>query len=409
MASSAADRTSERADGAGGPAAIRTPEQSDRVTGPPAVQALEARGSQGQGVMAPVRAGGLQALQQAADGSSRVRQLARNDERANGASSTTAATAAPNRTGLPTSLKSGVESLSGVSLDDVRVHRNSSEPGGLGAHAFARGSDIHVAPGQESSLPHEAWHVVQQKQGRVRADTLIDGNPVNTDPALEREADHMGGKAATQLRSEELTPWAGGAGSGGSRSGAGRQDASVSQRTAVLQMDWYEKVGAEIVKRTGTKPGGYRLVKGAKGPGGESVYETQDQRKTHVEQPRTYEEKLGEVPEEEPGVEFTVDAELVRYSQDSIARTFTSGGKIQDVANSLKSGTTKPADLPAIRVFKSAQGRLVTLDNRRLWCCKTAGTQVKCAWASDEAIKAEGFKFTSGKGLEGKNTITVRN
>ena len=215
MGSSTADRASERADGAGGPAAIRTPEQSDRVPGPPAVQTLEVRGSLGQEGLAPVRAGGLQALQQAADGSPRVRQLARNDEMANGvasaASSTSAAArststsastaAAPNRTGLPTSLKSGVESLSGISLDDVRVHRNSSEPGGLGAHAFARGSDIHVAPGQENSLPHEAWHVVQQRQGRVRADTLIDGNPVNTDPALEREADHMGGKAATQLRS----------------------------------------------------------------------------------------------------------------------------------------------------------------------------------------------------------------
>jgi hypothetical protein len=406
MASSTADRASEREDSARGPAATRTPEQGDRVTGPPAVQALEAHGSHRQDGPAPLRAGGLQALQQAADGSPRVRQLARSDEMVNGTSSTAAA---PNRTGLPTSLKSGVESLAGVSLDDVRVHRNSSEPGGLGAHAFARGSDIHVAPGQEKSLPHEAWHVVQQKQGRVRADTLIDGSPVNTDPALEREADHMGGKAATQLRREEPGPRPGGVGSGGGRSGVGRRDAPVSQRTAVLQMDWYEKVGEEIVKRTGTKPGGYRLVRDAKGPGGESVFETKDQRATHVEKPKTYAELLGPVPEEDSGEEFMVDAELVRFSQDSIGKTFSDGKKIQDVAVSLKSGTTKPADLPAIRVFKSAQGRLVTLDNRRLWCCKTAGTQIKCAWASDEAIKAEGFKFTSGKGHEGKTTITVRN
>ncbi len=73
-----------------------------------------------------------------------------------------------NRTGLPDQLKNGIEGLSGVSLDDVQVHRNSAEPAQLNAHAFAQGADIHVAPGQERHLPHEAWHVVQQKQGRVR-------------------------------------------------------------------------------------------------------------------------------------------------------------------------------------------------------------------------------------------------
>ncbi|HAP61901.1 MAG TPA: hypothetical protein DCR93_21180, partial [Cytophagales bacterium] len=30
------------------------------------------------------------------------------------------------------------------------------------------GTDIHLAPGQQKHLPHEAWHVVQQKQGRVK-------------------------------------------------------------------------------------------------------------------------------------------------------------------------------------------------------------------------------------------------
>ena len=37
----------------------------------------------------------------------------------------------------------------------------------LNALAYNSGSPIHVAPGQEQHLPHEAWHVVQQKQGRV--------------------------------------------------------------------------------------------------------------------------------------------------------------------------------------------------------------------------------------------------
>lgn len=67
--------------------------------------------------------------------------------------------------GLPTTLKSGVENLSGYSLDDVKVHYNSSQPGQLNAHAYSQGSDIHLGPGQEQHVGHEAWHVVQQGVG----------------------------------------------------------------------------------------------------------------------------------------------------------------------------------------------------------------------------------------------------
>ena len=74
-----------------------------------------------------------------------------------------------NSTGLPDNLKSGIENLSGHSMDDVKVHYNSSQPAQLNAHAYAQGTNIHVAPGQEKHLPHEAWHVVQQAQGRVHA------------------------------------------------------------------------------------------------------------------------------------------------------------------------------------------------------------------------------------------------
>ena len=55
----------------------------------------------------------------------------------------------PNNTGLPDNLKAGVESLSGLSLDNVKVHYNSSEPAQLNAHAYAQGTDIHLGPGQE--------------------------------------------------------------------------------------------------------------------------------------------------------------------------------------------------------------------------------------------------------------------
>ncbi|MGZ4968093.1 MAG: eCIS core domain-containing protein [Methylobacter sp.] len=102
-----------------------------------------------------------------------------------------------NNTGLPDNLKSGIESLSGIAMDNVKVHYNSSQPAQLNALAYAQGTDIHIAPGQEQHLPHEAWHVVQQAQGRVRPTMQMkDGVPVNDDQGLEHEADVMGSKAA---------------------------------------------------------------------------------------------------------------------------------------------------------------------------------------------------------------------
>jgi len=99
--------------------------------------------------------------------------------------------------GLPTQLKAGVENLSGVSMDDVNVNYGSSEPSKMGAAAFAKGSDIHVGPGQEQHLPHEAWHVVQQKKGRVKPTAVVDNMPINDNPSLEKEADVMGAKAVS--------------------------------------------------------------------------------------------------------------------------------------------------------------------------------------------------------------------
>lgn len=100
-----------------------------------------------------------------------------------------------NTTGLPDSLRAGMENLSGHSLDDVQVHYNSAKPAQLQAHAYAQGTDIHIGPGQDEHLPHETWHVVQQKQGRVRATSQVNGVPVNNHPALENEATAMGNKA----------------------------------------------------------------------------------------------------------------------------------------------------------------------------------------------------------------------
>ncbi|MEW6346945.1 MAG: DUF4157 domain-containing protein [Pseudomonadota bacterium] len=130
----------------------------------------------------PADPGGLSATLQAISRSPRVTlQRAALDsafgpdtpQRAREPAQPPAGAAASNRTGMPDDLKRGVEAISGVDLSDVRVHFNSPAPATLQAHAYAQGNHIHLAPGQEHHLPHESWHVVQQKQGRVRANLQL--------------------------------------------------------------------------------------------------------------------------------------------------------------------------------------------------------------------------------------------
>ena len=128
------------------------------------------------------------------DYSSQSESLQRKADMANNAAQRAEAPR-PNNTGMPDNLKSGIESLSGFSMDDVRVHYNSSKPATVQALAYTQGTDIHVAPGQEKHLPHEAWHVAQQMAGRVSPTTSINGLPVNDNAGLEHEADVMGEKA----------------------------------------------------------------------------------------------------------------------------------------------------------------------------------------------------------------------
>ena len=101
-----------------------------------------------------------------------------------------------NLTGMPDRLKAGLEQLSGLDLSGVRVHYNSAKPAQLNAHAYTQGQVIELGPGQERHLPHEAWHVVQQAEGRVKpTESISNGTSVNDDQGLETEADVMGALA----------------------------------------------------------------------------------------------------------------------------------------------------------------------------------------------------------------------
>ena len=138
-----------------------------------------------------------------------------------------------NNTGLPDNLKSGIENLSGYSMDDVKVHYNSDKPAQLQAHAYAQGTNIHLGPGQEKHLAHEAWHVVQQKQGRVQATRQLKGKiQLNDDSRLEKEADIMGAKAL-QMKASNADHTDSQA-DGGNLAGIGSSNMEVVQRAINL-------------------------------------------------------------------------------------------------------------------------------------------------------------------------------
>ncbi|HLO87338.1 MAG TPA: DUF4157 domain-containing protein [Nostocaceae cyanobacterium] len=142
-----------------------------------------------------------------------------------------------NKTGLPDHLKAGIENLSGIPLDDVKVHHNSAKPAQLNALAYAQGTEIHVAPGQEQHLPHEAWHVVQQKQGRVKPTVQMRGMGVNNQSSLERESDEMGAKALQMQPQPQRRPLL-------SRNGATVAPASILQ----LEREPISNDGQNLIK-----------------------------------------------------------------------------------------------------------------------------------------------------------------
>lgn len=94
-------------------------------------------------------------------------------------------------TNLPPSLQRYAEMRSGIALNDVHVHYDSPRPAQLLARAYTQGTDIYLAPGERACLRHELAHVIQQKQGRVRANGSIGGMPLSDDIRLEKEADRF--------------------------------------------------------------------------------------------------------------------------------------------------------------------------------------------------------------------------
>lgn len=114
-----------------------------------------------------------------------------------------ASSGAPAGRPLPDLLRTRMERAFGADFSSVRVHE-SAEAEAMGALAYTQGTNIFVAPGHhdpssregQELIGHELAHVVQQAQGRVVATEQATGAGVNRDPALEREADEGGARAA---------------------------------------------------------------------------------------------------------------------------------------------------------------------------------------------------------------------
>lgn len=98
---------------------------------------------------------------------------------------------------LSPQLRAQAEYSLGADFSEVRIH-SDRQAEGVGALAFTRGSDIHVAPEATSGqglqdsatarrlLGHELTHVLQQRAGRVPSGGVVE------DTALEAEADAGG-------------------------------------------------------------------------------------------------------------------------------------------------------------------------------------------------------------------------
>lgn len=107
---------------------------------------------------------------------------------------------------LPEAVLAKMEAAFGADFSGIRVHVGPQAPR-IGAVAFAMGNELYFAPGRyqpdtlhgQQLIGHELAHVLQQRQGRVRAPGT--GIAVVQDAALEAEADRLGMRAAIQCAS----------------------------------------------------------------------------------------------------------------------------------------------------------------------------------------------------------------
>jgi hypothetical protein len=99
----------------------------------------------------------------------------------------------------------------------------------------------------------------------------------------------------------------------------------------------------------------------------------------------------------------------LRFSQDSISAAFSNPkfGSIDDLVEGLRSGQINPNDVKPIRLVER-EGKLISIDNRRLEAFRRAGVDIPTRMATPEEIAEaiRGGKFSAGE--LGADSIRVR-
>ncbi|HTO60929.1 MAG TPA: RHS repeat-associated core domain-containing protein, partial [Bradyrhizobium sp.] len=89
-----------------------------------------------------------------------------------------------------------------------------------------------------------------------------------------------------------------------------------------------------------------------------------------------------------------MDSSVIRFTQDSVSGTFRDGRTLQEMVDALRSGAINPSDISPIRIF-GAEGKLFSLDNRRLLAAKLAESPISVRAATANEIRSQAYKFTT--------------
>jgi hypothetical protein len=98
----------------------------------------------------------------------------------------------------------------------------------------------------------------------------------------------------------------------------------------------------------------------------------------------------------EAAVKGAIETEAVGFTQSSIKQTLSTGENLNEVIAALKGpgGEAMAAKFKPIRVFVR-QGKIFTLDNRRLAIFAAAGRSIPFVLATEEEVAQEAWKFTA--------------
>jgi RHS repeat-associated protein len=135
---------------------------------------------------------------------------------------------------------------------------------------------------------------------------------------------------------------------------------------------------------------------GGRGAAGATISSTPPQIDPVVEE-QTVVARAGEAeaaPGEAPTGPQTMNPNDIRFSQDSASYKFKDGRNIDDLAEGLRNGSIDPKDVPPIRLVER-EGKLYTLDNRRLAAFQKAGVDVPYRMATPQEVARDAFKFTT--------------